>query len=87
VDRDYHGPGTGGQAGEPRPPGGTPRAADSHGRWEEHSKPGEGTIDFPRLFGRPERAGYPGHYMMAFGSLDDMLSVRQRLVRAAASGV
>jgi sugar phosphate isomerase/epimerase len=59
------------------------RVADSHGRYEQHLRPGEGTIDFTRMFGRIEGGGYRGHYMLAFGSLDDMLSGRERLVRTA----
>jgi len=59
------------------------RLADSHGRWEEHLKPGQGTIDFGRLFKHLAGAGYRGHYMMAFGALDDLLAGREHLVRAA----
>ena len=59
------------------------RLADSHGRYKQHLSPGEGTIDFTRMFGRIEGGGYRGHYMMAFGSLDDMLRGREHLVRAA----
>jgi len=59
------------------------RLADSHGRYEEHLRPGEGSIDFKRMFTRIEGGGYPGHYMMAFGTLDDMLKGREALVRAA----
>ncbi len=59
------------------------RLADSHGRWEEHLRPGDGTIDFRRLFARLEDGGYRGHYMMAFGSPDDMLAGREHLVRIA----
>jgi len=59
------------------------RLADSHGRWEEHLKPGEGTIDFARLFKRLEGGDYRSHYMLAFGSLDDMLAGREHFVRAA----
>jgi hypothetical protein len=33
-----------------------------------------GAFDFPALFNRPERAGYAGHYMNAFGLLDRMLA-------------
>ena len=58
------------------------RLADSHGRHEQHLRPGEGTIDFARMFARIEGGGYRGHYMMAFGSLDDMLEGRERLVGA-----
>ena len=59
------------------------RLADSHGKWEEHLRPGQGTIDFARMFRRLEGGGYRGHYMMAFGSPDDMLDGRDYLVRAA----
>ncbi len=59
------------------------RVADSHGRYEEHLRPGEGTIDFRRMFARIEGGGYRGHYMMAFGTLDDMATGRETLVRAA----
>ena len=57
--------------------------ADSHGRYEEHLRPGEGSIDFKDMFTRIEGRGYRGHYMMAFGSPDDMLRGREALVRAA----
>jgi sugar phosphate isomerase/epimerase len=59
------------------------RVADSHGRYEEHLRPGEGSIDFKDMFTRIEGRGYRGHYMMAFGSPDDMLRGREALVRAA----
>ena len=59
------------------------RLADSHGRYEQHLRPGEGTIDFARMFARIEGGGYRGHYMMAFGSLDDMLTGRTTLARSA----
>ena len=59
------------------------RLADNRGDKEQHLRPGEGTIDFARMFRRIEGAGYRGHYMMAFGSLDDMLKGREHLVRAA----
>jgi sugar phosphate isomerase/epimerase len=59
------------------------RVADSHGRYEQHLRPGEGTIDFTRMFERIEGGGYGGHYMLAFGTLDDMLAGREHLLRAA----
>jgi len=43
---------------------------------EEHLKPGQGDFDFPALFNALEASGYTGHYMNAFGSLDDMLLAR-----------
>ncbi len=44
---------------------------------EEHLNPGQGDFDFPGLFKALESAGYTGHYMNAFGSLDDMLTARR----------
>jgi sugar phosphate isomerase/epimerase len=56
--------------------------------FEEHLKPGAGDLDFAELFRRVESGGFTGHYMNAFGSLDDMLQGRDELVRiAAAAGV
>jgi len=43
---------------------------------EQHLCPGEGDFDFPALFRALEAAGYTGHYMNAFGSLDDMVAAR-----------
>ncbi len=56
--------------------------------YEVHLKPGAGDLDFADMFRRVEAAGFRGHYMNAFGSLDDMLAGRDQLVRlmdAAAS--
>ena len=38
--------------------------------------PGQGDFDFPALFNALETREYTGHYMNAFGSLDDMLKAR-----------
>src|SRR5205823_2968341 len=55
---------------------------------EVHLSPGQGDIDFADLFRRIEAKGFRGHYMNAFGSLDDMLRGRDKLVRlAAAAGI
>jgi sugar phosphate isomerase/epimerase len=51
--------------------------------YEVHLKPGAGDLDFPDMFKRIEGAGFIGHYMNAFGSLDDMLGARDSLVRLA----
>lgn len=60
------------------------RLADCfRGGHEEHLRPGEGDIDFAALFRRVEDAGFRGHYMNAFGSLDDMLRGRDDLLRLA----
>jgi sugar phosphate isomerase/epimerase len=50
---------------------------------EVHLKPGAGDLDFADMFRRVERSGFSGHYTNAFGSLDDMLSGRDYLVREA----
>jgi sugar phosphate isomerase/epimerase len=50
---------------------------------EVHLKPGAGNLDFADMFRRVEAAGFRGHYMNAFGSLDDMLTGRDDLVRLA----
>ena len=55
---------------------------------EVHLAPGAGDLDFADMFRRVEEKGFRGHYMNAFGSLNDMLSGRDELVRlAAAAGV
>jgi sugar phosphate isomerase/epimerase len=55
---------------------------------EVHLKPGAGDLDFADMFRRVEGKGFRGHYMNAFGSLDDMLKGRDDLVRLAeAAGV
>jgi len=59
------------------------RLADCRGTHEEHLRPGEGTLDFPAMFAAIEASGYRGHYMQAFGSLDDMLQGRQTLAALA----
>ncbi|MDD9913497.1 MAG: sugar phosphate isomerase/epimerase [Rhodospirillaceae bacterium] len=56
------------------------RLADNHGKYEDHMFPGEGIIDFADMFTRVEATGFTGHYMSAYGSLDDMLRGRDYLV-------
>jgi sugar phosphate isomerase/epimerase len=50
---------------------------------EVHLRPGAGDLDFADMFRRVEQKGFRGHYMNAFGSLDDMLAGRDDLVRLA----
>lgn len=50
---------------------------------EQHLVPGQGDFDFPALFTALEAKGYAGHYMNAFGSLDDMLTARARFAGIA----
>lgn len=56
------------------------RLADNHGNYEDHMYPGEGTINFTDMFKRIEATGFAGHYMSAYGSLDDMLRGRDYLI-------
>jgi sugar phosphate isomerase/epimerase len=65
------------------------RLADCYRNGHEvHLVPGQGDLDFGRLFARIEAAGFSGHYTNAFGSLDDMLAARAPLVAfARAAGV
>jgi sugar phosphate isomerase/epimerase len=51
--------------------------------YEVHLPPGKGDIDFADMFRRIEEKGFRGHYMNAFGSLDDMLNGRDELVQIA----
>lgn len=53
---------------------------------EVHLPPGKGDFDFGDMFRRIEQKGFRGHYMNAFGSLDEMLRGRDELVRLAAAG-
>ena len=57
--------------------------ADNRGQVEEHLLPGQGTLDFGRLFGRLEGAGYQGPYMLTFGTRDQKLAGRETLLAAA----
>ncbi len=50
---------------------------------ELHLKPGAGDLDFGAMFRQVEGKGFTGHYMNAFGSLEDMLSARDDLATLA----
>lgn len=55
---------------------------------EEHLLPGKGDFDFGDMFRRIENKGFRGHYMNAFGSLEDMQNARDYFVeQARAAGV
>jgi len=61
------------------------RLADNNGEYELHMFPGTGIIDFADTFRRIEATGFGGHYMSAYGSLDDMLKGRDYLVECFGS--
>lgn len=50
---------------------------------EIHLVPGEGDFDFADMFKRVEATGFKGHYMNAFGSVDDMNDARRTFVDGA----
>ncbi len=50
---------------------------------EQHLKPGDGDLDFGKLFKRIESKGFKGHYINAFGTLEDMLAGREYQLRKA----
>jgi len=56
------------------------RLNDNHGDIEEHLAPGEGNLDFDAMFQLIEESGYDGHYMLAFGTLKDILDGREYLL-------
>ena len=61
--------------------------ADCRGEFEEHLLPGQGTLDFARLFGRLEREGYSGPYLLTFGPRDQLLAGREYILdRMKAAG-
>ena len=49
--------------------------ADNNGEYELHMQ--TGIIDWKKMFNLVEATGYKGHYMNAFGSLEDMLEGRE----------
>ena len=60
------------------------RLADCWGTKEEHLRPGEGNIDFAMVFRRLDELGFKGHYMNAFGTLQDMIEGREYLAKRGA---
>ena len=48
------------------------RIADNNGEYEIPMFPGDAMIDFAYTFRRIEAAGFSGHYMSSYGTLDDL---------------
>ena len=64
------------------------RVADNNGEYEIHMHPGTGTVDFVDMFKRLEGAGFNGHYMCGWGTVEQMIEGRAYLVeRAREAGV
>ena len=59
------------------------RLADCMGTHEEHLVPGTGNLDFVHLFRRLADIGFTGHFMNAFGSLEDRNNSRVYLAQKA----
>jgi len=57
--------------------------ADNRGTIEEHLLPGQGTMDFARLFRRLEGDGYRGPYMLTFGNREQKIAGREYLLQQA----
>ncbi|MCG7364437.1 sugar phosphate isomerase/epimerase [Roseomonas sp. ACRSG] len=52
---------------------------------EIHLPPGQGDLDFPDMFRRIEATGFTGHYMNAFGTLEDMQAARRTMAEGASA--
>jgi sugar phosphate isomerase/epimerase len=52
---------------------------------EQHLVPGQGDFDFGAMFRQIEATGFKGHYMSAFGTIEDMQAARDTFVAAAQS--
>ena len=54
--------------------------ADCRGTVEEHLVPGDGTLDFKRLFERLEGSGYSGPYILTFGDREAKVAGRDYIL-------
>lgn len=52
------------------------RLNDTHGRYEEHLVPGQGIVDFRRVFRRLAERGYAGPFTLDFGTAEDRVRWR-----------
>jgi sugar phosphate isomerase/epimerase len=50
---------------------------------EQHLLPGQGNFDFGAMFALLERRGFKGHYMNAFGTVEDMNKARHDMAAMA----
>lgn len=57
------------------------RLNDTHGRYEEHLIPGEGVVDFRRVFRRLHEQGYGGPYTLDFGGPAERAAWRDTFAR------
>lgn len=57
------------------------RLNDTHGRYEEHLVPGQGIVDFRRVFRRLAEAGYAGPFTLDFGTAREKAAWRDTFAR------
>lgn len=57
------------------------RLNDTHGRYEEHLVPGQGIVDFRRVFRRLNGLGYGGPFSLDFGTPEERLVWRDTFAR------
>jgi sugar phosphate isomerase/epimerase len=54
--------------------------ADCRGTVEEHLPPGQGTLDFRRLFSRLDDLGFRGPVILTFGDREEKIAGRERIL-------
>jgi sugar phosphate isomerase/epimerase len=57
------------------------RLNDTHGRYEEHLLPGQGIVDFRRVFRRLASLGYTGIFSLDFGTPEQKAAWRDTFTR------
>jgi sugar phosphate isomerase/epimerase len=57
------------------------RLNDTHGRYEDHLVPGQGVVDFRRVFRRLAAAGYTGPFSLDFGTPEEKVAWRDTFAR------
>jgi sugar phosphate isomerase/epimerase len=62
------------------------RLNDTHGRYEEHLSPGQGIVDFRRVFRRLTEAGYTGPFTLDFGDSDERAAWRDTFAQWLTEG-
>ena len=62
------------------------RLNDTHGRYEEHLRPGQGIVDFRRVFRRLTEAGYTGPFTLDFGDSTERAAWRDTFAQWLAEG-
>ena len=61
------------------------RLCDNHGEHELHLAPGQGTVDFDRLFARLRASGWSGPSVLAFDPPEEQMRAREKFRAALAA--